>query len=365
MQRRNFIFSGILGSLFMTRLSATVPSDRLEEAAQILKQSVDSGLVRSAVIVARIGQQTLQRAFGQATLDSPFLLGSISKPISIAALMTLYDDRAFDLDDPAQKFLPEFKGEGRDQVTIRHLLTHVSGLPDQLPENASLRKNHSPLSEFVRETMRLPLGFKPGTKYEYSSMAIMLAAEIAQRISQQNFLELVRTKVLEPLAMTRSAIGLGKLRLEETVPMQIEHAAPEAGGGDPTAKDWDWNSVYWRNLGAPWGGVHASAGDILKFLDAFNSSDPKFLSADTARLMIRNHNAGLLVSRGLGFAVGPTTICHGCSPRTFGHTGSTGTLAWCDPAREMACVVLTALPARAVPTHPRELASACLTNSAS
>lgn len=347
----------------MKRLSASDPADRLEQAAQALKQSVDSGLVRSAVIVARIGGDTLQRAFGQATLDSPFLLGSISKPISVAALLTLYDQRAFDLDDRAVKFLPEFKGKGREEITVRHLLTHVSGLPDQLPDNARLRKSHAPLSEFVRGAVQVPLGFKPGTKYEYSSMAIMLAAEIAQRISQQNFLKLVQSSVLDPLAMSRSAIGLGKLRIEETVPMQIEHAAIEAGGGDPTAKDWDWNSVYWRSLGAPWGGVHASAGDILKFLDAFASADPKFLSVETARLAIRNHNAGLLVPRGLGFALGPLTLGHGCSDETFGHTGSTGTLAWRDPSSQLACVVLTALPGQAVKPHPRELASACITRA--
>lgn len=344
----------------INRLSAAAPADRLEEAAQVLKQAVDSGLVRSAVIVARSGDQTLERAFGQATLESPFLLGSISKPIAMGALLKLLDQGELRLEDPAQKYLPEFRGDGREQVTVQHLLTHVSGLPDQLPDNAELRKNHAPLSEFVRGATRVPLGFKPGTQFEYSSMAIMLAAEIAQRIAQQDILTLVQKTVLDPLGMSRSAIGLGKLALEETVPMQIEHAAPEAGGGDPTAKDWDWNSPYWRKLGAPWGGVHASAADVLKFLDAFVSSPPNFLSADTAELAIRNHNGGVRVPRGLAFALGPLTLGPGVSEQTFGHTGSTGTIAWRDPASTAACVVLTGLPARAVKPHPRDLAAACV-----
>ena len=364
MHRRPFILSGVLSSLFMSRLSAAEPAAQLEEAAQVLDQSVQSGLVRAAVIVARIGQQRLERAFGAANVGSSFLLGSISKPIAITALMTLYDQRAFQLDDPVRKFVPEFTRDGRDEVLIRHLLTHVSGLPDQLPENARLRKSHAPLAEFVRETMSIPLGFKPGTKYEYSSMGILLATEIAQRITQTSILDLVQEKVLTPLEMKRSAIGLGNLRMEDTVAVQIEHAAPEAGGGDPTAKEWDWNSTYWRKLGAPWGGVHASAGDVLKFLDAFASDDPKILSAETARLMTRNHNQGLLVPRGLGFAVGPVTICQGCSNESYGHTGSTGTVAWCDPTRQQACVVFTSLPAQAVKPHPRDLASGRITRAA-
>jgi CubicO group peptidase (beta-lactamase class C family) len=78
-----------------------------------------------------------------------FLLASISKPISAAAVMTLYDNGKFDLDDPARKFLPDFTGDDREKITMRPLLTHVSGLPDQLPENSKLRASHAPLSEFV------------------------------------------------------------------------------------------------------------------------------------------------------------------------------------------------------------------------
>ena len=69
-------------------------------------------------------------------------------------------------------------------------------------------------------------------------------------------------------------------------------------------------------------------------------------------------------SRGLGFDVGLESVCAGCGPSTFGHTGSTGTLAWADPSRDLVCVVLTTLPAGALPTvqHPRQLASTTRTN---
>ena len=78
--------------------------------------------------------------------------------------MTLFDRGEFQLDDRVRKFLPAFAGDGRDDVTIRHLLTHVSGLPDQLPNNNELRKQHAPLTEFAEETIRTRLDFASGAR---------------------------------------------------------------------------------------------------------------------------------------------------------------------------------------------------------
>src|SRR6516165_3734934 len=72
---------------------------------------------------------------------------------------------------------------------------------------------------------------------------------------------------------------------------------------------------------------------------------------------VPNHNPAGLTPRGLGFAVGEEAGSRGCSARTFGHTGSTGTLCWADPVSDTICVVLTSLPARAVQPHPRDLAA--------
>lgn len=358
MQRRPFILGTAVGIL-MNQASANAlpdPAAQLEAASRVLADSVESGQVRAATIVAHIANHSIKRAFGQANLDSSFLLGSISKPICVAALMSLFDKQAFQLTDLVEKYLPEFKGEGRERVSVQHLLTHVSGLPDQLPSNAHLRQSHAPLSEFVAQAMRVPLLFEPGTKYEYSSMAILLATEIAKRLSGKDFLQLVEETVFKPLQMFRSAIGLGNLKADSTVPVQTERAAPEAGGGDPAAKDWDWNSRYWRALGAPWGGVHASADDVAKFLDAFVNIKEGFLSPQTAGLMTGNHNPDRLTPRGLGFALG-STICKSCSQTAFGHTGSTGTIAWLDVERGTGCVILTSLPGQAIKPHPRELAA--------
>ena len=273
--------------------------------------------------------------------------------------MVLFDQQKFALDDLVCKYIPEFTGQSRQLVTIRQLLTHVSGLPDQLPNNAELRSAHAPLADFVKSAIGVPVGFAPGTRYEYSSMAILLAAEIAQRLADQAFPQFVSETVLKPLDMQHSALGLGSLSASDVMSAQVEFGAAESGGGSPESRGWDWNSDYWRRLAAPWGGAHASAEDVAKFLDSFTSAQVKFLRPETAALMIRNHNPAKLESRGLGFDVGMEAYCPGCSEQTYGHTGSTGTIAWADPQRDRMCVVLTTLPARALDNaqHPRQLSS--------
>lgn len=357
MQRRTFIRCG-LGTALAPSLIAAVKQDKLDAAAAILTKAAAEGKVHAASLYIRQRKYEYARSFGAAkSADEIFLLASISKPMSVAALMTLYDKGQFRLDDPVKEFIAEFTGGERDKITIRHLLTHVSGLPDQLAQTDLLRSGHAKLSQFVEKAIRTPLLFSPGTQYRYSSMGILLAADVARRISGTEFIEFVDKTVFQPLAMKRSALGLGSFKLDETMRCQVEKAAPESGGGDPTAKDWDWNSPYWRKLGSPWGGAHGSAADVAKFLAEFLHSEGNCVKPETARLMVQNHNRENLTSRGLGFAIGSKAGSPGCSENTFGHNGATGTLAWADPASGTICIVLTTLPERAAKPHPAKLVS--------
>ncbi len=330
----------------------------MDGAADILAKATATGQVAAAVLHVSGRRGTFVRAFGKAgSEDAMFLLGSISKPICMTGLMTLYDRGEFKLDDPVKKFIPKFTGDGRDQVTIQHLLTHTSGVADQLPENDALRKGHTQLPEFIEHAIGARLSFAPGSRYQYSSMGILLAAQVAQQISGETIQKLVERSVLEPLGMRHSAVGLGRFKIEDMVRCQTEHAAPESGGGDPAAKDWDWNSPYWRKLGAPWGGVHVSAPDLARFLAEFLHAQGKAVKPATARLMTTNRNGPGITPRGLAFNVGTAAGSPGCSQKTFGHTGSTGTIVWADPATDTTCVVLTSLPAIAAHPHPRDLAA--------
>lgn len=363
MQRRQFLQSGLSASL-ATPLLVALRNESLDSAADVLTNATATGQVTAATLHVTQRDKSFNRHFGKATSDDAmFLLGSISKPICVTALMTLFDQGKLRLDDPLQKFVPKFTGDGRNQVTIQHLLTHVSGLPDQLPENNTLRKNHAGLPEFIDHAIRTPLHFAPGTQYEYSSMAILLATHVAALISGISILELVEQTVFQPLKMQHSAQGLGRFQLSDMVPSQTEFAAPESGAGDPTTKDWDWNSIYWRSLGAPWGGTHASAPDLARFLSELLYAKGTIIKPETANLMTSNRNSEGLTPRGLGFNVGASAGSPGCSEKTFGHTGSTGTIAWADPATETICVVLTSLPGRAISPHPRELAAGHVANA--
>ena len=344
MNRRTILT--LLGSLTATK-SHSSTSDPMQTAAHIIQQQIERGMLESAVLYVRRGDVVFQRAFGKAAdANAIFLLASITKTLTATGVMVLEDRGELRLTDPVVKFIPEFSEGVRAQITIEQLLTHTSGLPDQLENNTELRSHHAPLAEFVQGAIRTPLLFTPGTKYHYQSMGILLAAEIVERITKTPLPDFLAKEVFGPLGMMHTALGLGHFKLEDTIRCQTEHAAPEAGAGDPKAAAWDWNSPYWRNLAAPWGGAHGSAADVARFLHFFMHASGNVLRAETARLMLRNHTPGLDARRGIGFALGPTGFGKGCSEQSFGHSGSTGTLAWADPVSDTICVILTSLPSR-------------------
>lgn len=349
LKRREFLLASIAGILAGTsQLFGKISmKDSIAQAVALIQAEVDSGVLDSAVLHVLDESNTEIHAFGNAkSHDAIFLLASITKPMTATGVMVLVDRGELSLSDKVVKYIPEFSEGDRQDVTLEHLLTHTSGLPDQLPENEALRKRHAPLEAFVERAVRTPLLFMPGTRYQYQSMGYLLAAEVVQRVTQVPFARFLENEVFQPLGMHHSALNLGKFKRSETIRSQTEFAASESGAGSEESKDWDWNSPYWRDLGAPWGGAHGSAGDVARFLNCFLHPEGKAVSKDTAQRMIQNHNQGLDTRRGLGFDLGPDGLGKGCSEKSFGHGGSTGTLAWADPATNRSCVILTSLPAR-------------------
>ena len=268
--------------------------------------------------------------------DLPFLIASPTKPMTASAVLWLRDRRELALTDTVTKFLPDFRGGERGAVTIHHLLTHTSGLPDMLPENTELRRQHAPLSEFVARTCRTPLLFRPGEKVSYQSMGILLAAAIVEKVSGEPMPGFMARTMFNPLGMRQTSFGLGGRLVADTAQCQV----PEA-----ERSDWDWNSPYWRNLASPWGGAHATARDLGTFLEAFASTGGQVLSKATASEMRAIQTGTLRPSFGLGWQREPGAFGRTCSVETFGHFGSTGTLIWHDPATATTCVVLTTRPA--------------------
>ena len=341
MKRRKFI-SGALALPVAEALSL----DALEEACALIERHVAGGELLGGVLDVRRGASVSCRAFGAAEEpDAIFLLASITKPMTAAGAMVLADRGELQLADPVRRFIPEFSAGARSRVTVKHLLTHTSGLPDQLPENIPMRQRNAPLGEFVERAIRTDLLFEPGTRYSYQSMGILLLAEICERITGTPFPEFLESELFRPLGMARSALGLGRFSLDDTQRSQVEKGPPHGGQGAPEAAHWDWNSPYWRDLASPWGGAHACAADVSRFLLEFLEPDrAKVLRPETASLMVRDHIPGMGTPRGLGFALGRGAGA-GCSESTFWHGGATGTLAWCDPQAGARFVLLTTLPA--------------------
>jgi CubicO group peptidase (beta-lactamase class C family) len=326
--------------------------ERLDAAVRLVEEEVASGAVGSAsLLVARNGIVAVEQGFGRLSRDagakpcrsdSVFLVASISKPVTTMAVMRLVDQGRLQLDDPAQKYLSEFTGEGRERITIRNLLSHSSGLPDMLPDNIELRKRQAPLKDFVTGALHTPLLFPPGSRVSYQSMGILLTAEIVERVTGKTLNSFLQQEVFHPLKMKHSSMGIGKRKIGDTVRCDL----PSSGDLIMSATDgsWNWNSSYWRNLGVPWGGMHTTVGDIFRLLQATLEGGRAVLKPKLVKAMITNQNEGLNRPWGLGWEVGEGTFFEKSPAKAFGHGGATGTLCWADPDRQLVFVLFTNRP---------------------
>jgi CubicO group peptidase (beta-lactamase class C family) len=309
-----------------------------------------------SILIARRGTIVLHKGFGHLSRtpgspgvepDSVYQVASITKPVTATALMMLVERGKVSLGDPVSTYLPEFKGGERSKVRVLDLLAHTSGLPDMLPENTELRRSHAPLSEFVRRSFTTPLLFTPGTSFRYQSMGILLAAEIVRRVSGMPLPDFEQKEIFAPLGMSHSALGLGGMRIGDTV--QIQESA------DANPKDtvsWGSNTEYWRNMAHPWGGMHTTTRDLAILLQTFLNggaySGKRVLSPATVKAMTSDQNTHLNAPWGLGWALGRSRAWNEfgdlVSERTFGHAGASGTVEWADPESQVICVVLTNRP---------------------
>jgi CubicO group peptidase (beta-lactamase class C family) len=322
----------------------------LDRVNALLESEVRHGLGAASILIARQGTIVLHKGFGHLSPDpgsskvepdSVYIVASITKPVTATALMMLVERGKVSLADPVSTYLPEFTGGEKSKVRVLDLLAHTSGMPDMLPENTELRRAHAPLGKFVNRSYTTPLLFTPGTAFRYQSMGILLAAEIVAKLSGMPLREFERTEIFEPLGMQHSALGLGGMRIADTVRVQ-----------DSGETSWNSNSEYWRNMGHPWGGMHTTTLDLSILLQTFLNkgaySGKRILSPLTVKAMTTNQNAHLNAPWGLGWALGRSTAWNEfgdlVSPTTFGHAGASGTVEWADPETQLLCVILTNRP---------------------
>lgn len=333
-----------------------------------------------AVCVGRSDSSTGVHLFGRQRLeaDSPplrddaiFLVASITKPIVAMASLILIERGMLALGDRVREYVPEFGTKGKYGITIRHLLTHTSGLPDQLPDNRELRAAHAPLSAFVAGTFTTPVEFPAGRGVRYQSMGFAMLGEIIKRVSGKPCRDFLRDEIFGPLDMHDTSLGAPDEWFEGESPT-CARIAEIRTPTNQTMPESNWNSRYWRSFGAPWGGVLTTPADLTRFarmmLGGGALGTVRILGRSTVAAATRNQLTPMKdvpeVERrcrpwGLGWRLhwpaDSANFGDLLGPRTYGHWGATGTALWIDPESDAFAVILTTQPQE---PHGRYLARA-------
>ena len=337
--------------------------ERLDVAYRLLEEA-SSGDARlfpgAAILVGRHHRSVGPRFFGRQgpepdaepiRQDGTFQLASITKPVTYMAGMMMVERGLLSLSDRVVRYIPEFAAHHKEDTLVVHLFTHTSGMPNMLPSNIELRARHAPLADFIRGAIRdtTPL-FPPGTNLSYQSMGTLVVAEIIQRLTGMSIHEFLKKEIFEPLGLRSSGLGSRDLPREKLVRVGL----PESDLG----KDYNWNSQYWQELGAPWGGMFSSPEDLgvlcQLMLDGGVYGDVRLLSQRTVEMMTVNQLEFLPtlpepVRRtqpwGLGWRLNHLSSDRPWSDllgtEVYGHNGVTGTMVWIDPRRQGFCVLLT------------------------
>ncbi len=296
------------------------------------------GFPGAAVIVARHGGIVWERGYG--TLDwrsgvavdperTMYDLASLTKIVATtAAAMVLVDQRKLQLDERVTHYLPTFTGGAKEQVTIRDLLTHRSGLP----AGRDVSRGAGPESA-RNAVLATSLVRAPGSEYEYSDLGLDVMGFVIERITHQSLDQFVRRAVYTPLGLRSTMFRPEPSMQARIAPTETPVARGEVH--DPTA----------RAMGGVAGhaGLFSTASDLAVFaqlmLDGGVAGKTRLFGDSIAREFTKPGPGW----RGLGWQTCPGDGSCGqyLSSHAFGHTGFTGTSMWIDPERDLVVIVLT------------------------
>lgn len=291
------------------------------------------------------GHLTWNAASAAVTADSTIWdLASLTKVVATTpAMMLLVEQGKVVLDSPVARYVPEFNGPGTASITVRHLLTHTSGLRATLP---AIREAHDS-AEAMRMVLTTAPIAPPGSRMVYSDLNAILLGEIVRRVSGVSLDAFVTRAVYAPLGLDQDMLFRPPKRLERRIaPTNLWHGHPIAGVvNDPSA---------WK-LGGVSGnaGVFATARGVARFAQFMLNEGalpgrPRIIKKETVEQFTQiavpaRHGVS---ARTLGWEALPTgeeTSSAGTlfGPRSYGHTGWTGTSLWVDPQRDVFVLLLT------------------------
>ena len=215
--RRVAIFAGVL-SVALSRPSVFAQDlDRMDQVVR--SYSEDAKTFMGAVLVARDGKVLLSRGYGHANMEwsipntpaTRFRIGSVTKQFTATAILLLEERGRLSVDDPVKKHLPDAPAAW-DAVTIRHLLTHSSGIPSftSFPDYRSVKTFSTTPEKIVASFRDKPLEFQPGEKWNYSNSGYVLLGHLIEKISGGTYERFIRENIFTPLGMTDSGYDLNR-----------------------------------------------------------------------------------------------------------------------------------------------------------
>lgn len=337
-------------------------------------------IVGGVVLVAQDGETVVARAAGQADrdagqpvrLDTIFRYASLSKPIVSVAALKLVEEGRLRLEDPVTRFLPAFRPRMEDgsepEITVRHLMTHTSGLTYDFMEPPESAYHGAGISNgFDREGVAMdenlariaawPLKFKPGAAWNYSVSTDVLGAVMAEA-AEESLPEVVLSRVTGPLGMADTGFAVvDRARLSkpyadaqpEPALMGERHSVPFAVSPLNYAPGRALDSSAFPSGGA---GMVGTAPDFLKFLEAIRKGGAPVLGPQSVRLLMENQIGDILLTLagpGMGFSLGwailkdpsVTLAPTPQSPGTWSWGGVYGGSWFVDPTRKLSVVTLT------------------------
>jgi uncharacterized protein YbbC (DUF1343 family)/CubicO group peptidase (beta-lactamase class C family) len=312
---------------------------KLEEMDQAIDAAVAEGKLPGGVVWLERNGTAHHRAFGNRavipqveamTEDTIFDAASLTKVIAtLPSIMLLAERGQLDLDAPVQTYLPEFTGDGKEQVTLRHLLTHTSGLRPGLPREPSWNGYERGIALACAEI----LVSKPGAIFRYSDINFILLGEVVRRASGQTLDRFASDNIFRPLKMRDTGFLPAADRQARIAPTERVSGDQVLRGlvHDPTS----------RRMGGVTGhaGLFLTAADLARFarmmLQAGELEGTRIFQPATIRKMITvQTGTNVVARRGLGWDIDSSYS----GPRgkffpigSYGHTGWTGTSIWLDP----------------------------------
>jgi CubicO group peptidase (beta-lactamase class C family) len=334
------------------------PAVKPADVSAIVDRNIALGAFDGAALaVLRGPQPVFERFSGSAGPGLPagptvlWPLASITKLFTAAAVMRQVEIGEITVNTPVWQVLPDFTGHGREDVRVRHLLTHTSGLPYESPEMGARLAAHATVEALIDEGYEAELLFAPGTGFQYSDYAYGLAGRVAETIAGMPYAEVVRSLVLEPMGLADTFM----------LPADggAERIATVRGVFNDGTDGAMYNSAYGRSLAHPAFSAVSTLGDMVRFLRHFAPGGPRVLAEATVRAMTSLQTAGApgehplldgfptdaVSPWGFGFALqteaAPAVFSELASFSTFGHPGASGCQILVDPVADLLVVLLT------------------------